>query len=64
MPKQVSQQDAKQGRWGTQVLYVLVAALILAGVAWMVAERFGEATEPTNPGQGDQTQPAPERPTG
>ncbi len=64
MPKQISQQDAKQGRRGTHVLYILVAALILAGVAWMVAEGFGEATDPTNPGQPEPAQPAPERPAG
>ena len=64
MPKQISQQDAKQGRSGKHVLYILVAALILAAVAWVIAEGFGEATEPTNPCQPEQTQPAPERPAG
>lgn len=40
---------ARQGRRGWQVLVVLVTALILAMVAWWVAEIYGEAIEPNNP---------------
>jgi len=64
MAKTVSSEKAKQGRSGVQVLSVLVAALILAGVAWMAAEFYGRATAPTTPGQAEQTAPAGDRPTG
>lgn len=40
---------ARQGRWGGRVLMVLIAALILAAVAWWAAEIYGVAIEPTNP---------------
>jgi len=31
--------EARQGRWGTQVLYVLIAGMALAALAWFIAER-------------------------
>lgn len=39
---------ARQGRWGGRVLIVLVVALILAAIAWWVAEIYGGAIEPTD----------------
>lgn len=46
MPKTVQTDKARQGRRGSPVLLVLVAALVLAAVAWGIAEIFGEATDP------------------
>jgi hypothetical protein len=46
--KKVQPEKARQGRWGMQVLIVLVCSLILAGIAWFVVEIYGEhlAREP------------------
>lgn len=41
----VPEERARQGRRGTQVLIVLVVALVLAMVAWFVAENYGEAID-------------------
>jgi len=49
MAKEVPTQKARQGRLGTHVLIVLVAALILAMIAWWGAEMFGIAIAPENP---------------
>lgn len=46
MQKTVETDKARQGRRGGPVLLVLVAALLLAAVAWGVAEFYGEATDP------------------
>lgn len=64
MRKTVPTEKARQGGWGTQVLVVLVAALVLAAGAWAIAEFYGEATDPQNPGQAEQTEPITPRPTG
>lgn len=64
MRKTIPTDKARQGRWGTQVLVILVAALVLATGAWMIAELFGEATSPQNPGQAEQSEPAAPRPAG
>lgn len=45
MAKIVPEDRARQGRRGTQVLIVLVAALVLAMIAWYVAENYGEAID-------------------
>ena len=45
MTKIVNEERARQGRRGTHVLFILVAALILAAVAWFVAENYGEAID-------------------
>jgi hypothetical protein len=52
--------EARQGRRGTPVLWVLVIGLILAGIAWGAAEIFGEASDnsATMEKGGDQPQPA------
>lgn len=64
MRKTVPTEKARQGGWGTQVLVVLVAALVLATGAWAIAEFYGEATDPQNPGQAEQTEPTTPRPAG
>lgn len=43
---------ARQGRWGGRVLLVLIAALILAAIAWWAVEIYGGAIEPTDPMEG------------
>lgn len=55
MTKIIPTEKARQGRWGHQVLMVLVGALLLAAVAWAVAEFYGEAIE--QPGTEQTTQP-------
>ena len=60
----VSATDARQGRPGFPVLKVLVAGIVLAFIAWGVAEIWGQASEPpaeqaATPPAGDTT-PAPQ----
>lgn len=64
MRKTVPTDKVRQGGWGTQVLVVLVAALVLAAGAWAIAEFYGEATDPQTPGQAEQTEPTTPRPAG
>jgi hypothetical protein len=64
MRKTIPTNKARQGRWGTQVLVVLLAALALAAGAWAIAEFYGEATEPQTPGQAEQAEPSTPRPAG
>lgn len=47
--KQLPANKVRQGRRGRRVLMVLVAALILAAIAWWAAEIYGRATEPAKP---------------
>jgi hypothetical protein len=54
--------EARQGRKGTPVLKVLVAALILAALAWGGAEWWGESTDP--PAEQTATPPAGENTPG
>lgn len=58
MAKEVPTQKARQGRLGKQVLVVLVAALILAMIAWYGAEMFGVSIAPENPAGQSSTTPA------
>lgn len=64
MRKTIQTDKARQGRWGSQVLVVLVAALMLAAGAWAIAEIYGEATDPQNPGQTEHNEPEAQRPAG
>lgn len=52
---------ARQGRWGAQVLIVLVCGLLLAAIAWFIAEQYGEVIEEpatqTAPGGASQSTP-------
>jgi hypothetical protein len=50
--------EARQGRKGTPVLKVLIAALILAALAWGGTEWWGESTDP--PAEQTATPPAGE----
>jgi hypothetical protein len=56
--------DARQGRRGRPVLIVLVSALILASIAWIGAEMWGEASDApakqtATPPAGQNSSPAP-----
>ena len=42
MANEVPTNEARQGRTGTHVLYILIGGLLLAGVAWGIAELYGE----------------------
>lgn len=50
MPTIIPEEKARQGRWGRRVLIILIAGLLLAFIAWGLAEIFGKAIEP--PGGG------------
>ena len=41
MPKKIDAQDARQGRQGFPVLYVLVTSLALALIVWAGVELYG-----------------------
>ena len=45
MPKVIPEQKARQGRQGRPVLYVLIAALALAAIAWAGAEFYGKSID-------------------
>ncbi|MFD1987327.1 hypothetical protein ACFSOZ_33445 [Mesorhizobium newzealandense] len=42
MVKIIPENEARQGRWGWHGLRILIAALLLAFVAWGIAEIYGE----------------------
>lgn len=57
--KTIPTEKARQGRWGWQVLVVLVVALILAMIAWYGAELFvGPPQEPAPAAQQQEQPPA------
>jgi hypothetical protein len=61
MPERLDPKRVRQGRKGRPVLLVLIAALVLAVIAWGAAELFGEATDPQNPaGEVETTEPGAE----
>lgn len=49
MPKIIPEEKARQGRWGTRVLIILVAALVLAMIAWAGAEFYGQSIDTSAP---------------
>lgn len=49
MPERLNPEEARQGKKGRPVLIVLIAALILAALAWGAAELFGDASDPVEP---------------
>lgn len=50
MPKTISTEKARQGRWGFPVLLVLICALVLAGVVWFGVEFYGETIDANSGG--------------
>jgi hypothetical protein len=57
MAERIPPNRARQGRWGTQVLLVLVIALALAGTVWLGLEFYGEAIDSESAGQPGAVQP-------
>jgi negative regulator of sigma E activity len=54
MTTNIPEKKARQGGLGKPVLGILVAALVLAAVAWGIAEMYGENIEtPSTQQQGD-----------
>ena len=47
MTKIVPEDKARQGRWGRHGLRILIAALLLAFIAWGAAEIYGEMIDKT-----------------
>ena len=45
----IEPEKVRQGRWGYQVLMVLVGGLVLAAIAWAAAEFYGESIDPPAP---------------
>ncbi|MHB2267050.1 hypothetical protein [Aliihoeflea sp. PC F10.4] len=60
----VNPTEARQGRKGTNVLTILVVALILAAIAWWAVGSFGESIEPEQPTGGAPTEQPAEAPGG
>lgn len=59
--KKVATDKARQGKLGQPVLVVLIAALVLAAIAWFAAEMFGQSIDPqpdNAPAPSTQTEPA------
>jgi hypothetical protein len=51
MPERIPTNKARQGRWGAQVLLVLVVGLALAGAVWLGLEFYGESIDTQSAGQ-------------
>ena len=49
MSKTVLTDKARQGHWGSHMLIVLIAALLLAAAAWAAVEIYGAAIAPSQP---------------
>ncbi|MER9404706.1 hypothetical protein NKI36_11655 [Mesorhizobium caraganae] len=62
MPKIIPENKARQGRWGWHGLRILIAALLLAFIAWGIAEIYGEKIDNSAPANqsapASQSQPA------
>jgi hypothetical protein len=50
-PVTLTATEARQGRWGRPVFYVLVCGLVLAMIAWWAAEYYGAEIAPPNTDQ-------------
>ena len=57
MAEKIPTDKARQGRWGTQVLVVLVVGLALAGAVWLGLEFYGEAIDAESTGEPCAVQP-------
>lgn len=51
MDKKITEEKAKQGRWGMRLLIVLVVGLALAVAALWAAARYNNDTTPRQPGK-------------
>lgn len=60
----VNPTEARQGRKGTQVLTILIVALILAGIVGWAVGLFGSAIEPEEPVGGVPAEQPAEAPGG
>jgi hypothetical protein len=49
MTRIVATDKARQGHRGRHLLLILIVALALAGVAWAIAEFYGNAIAPARP---------------
>lgn len=47
MAKIIPEDKARQGHWGRHGLRILIAALLLAFIAWGIAEIYGEMIDKT-----------------
>ncbi|WP_170971352.1 MULTISPECIES: hypothetical protein [Mesorhizobium] len=52
----IEPEKARQGRWGSHVLTILIIGLILAVIAWFGLEFYGESIDPPHPAE--QSQPS------
>lgn len=53
----IEPEKARQGRWGGKVLVILIFGLILAVIAWIGLEIYGEKIDQPGPvGQSQQSQ--------
>lgn len=66
----VSTQEARQGRRGAPVLYILIGGLLLAALVWAVVEFYGvsieepsqEVGQPNTPAEQEQPADSPSMP--
>ncbi|MGC4026602.1 MAG: hypothetical protein QM744_16535 [Mesorhizobium sp.] len=45
----IEPEKARQGRWGSHVLTILIVGLVLAVLAWFGLEIYGERIDPPQP---------------
>ena len=50
-PVTLTATEARQGRWGLRIFYVLACGLVLAMIAWWAAEYYGKEIAPPNTDQ-------------
>lgn len=67
MPKEISPEDARQGRRGIHLLLMLIGGLILVVIVWAVADLYvfeaGRGHPPAGTRSAQQQQPASPPPT-
>lgn len=56
MTKIIPENKARQGRWGWHGLRILIAAMLLAFIAWGIAEIYGQKIDNSPPAS--QSRPA------
>ena len=50
----IEPEKARQGRWGTHVLTILIVGLLLAVMTWLGLEIYGETIDPPKPAEQSQ----------